>query len=70
MKKIVDIITEENISLGSVLVARFWDKDKRAIFPYLLTNNIISVKKKILDAGFELIDPMEWYLDQLPKKID
>jgi len=68
MKKIVDIITEENISLGSVLVARFWDKDKRAIFPYLLTNNIINVKKRLLESGFELIDPMEWYLKQLPKK--
>lgn len=70
MKKIVDIITEENISLGSVLVARFWDKDKRAIFPYLLTSNVINVKKKLVEAGFELIDPMEWYLDQLPKKVD
>ncbi len=70
MKKIVDIITEENISLGSVLVARFWDKDKRAIFPYLLTNNVINVKKKLLSAGFELIDPMEWYLEQLPKKVE
>lgn len=68
MKKIVDIITEENISLGSVLVARVWDKDKRAIFPYLLTNNVINVKKRLLSAGFELIDPMGWYLDQLPKK--
>ena len=68
MKKIVDIITEENISLGSVLVARFWDKDKRAIFPYLLTNNIINVKKKLLENDFELIDPMEWYLQQMPKK--
>lgn len=68
MKKIVDIITEENISLGSVLVARFWDKDKRAIFPYLLTNNVINVKKKLIAAGFELIDPMNWYLDQLPQK--
>ena len=69
MKKIVDIITEENISLGSVLVARVWDKDKRAIFPYLLTNNVINVKKKLVNAGFELIDPMEWYLDQIPKSI-
>lgn len=68
MKRIVDIITEENISLGSVLVARFWDKEKRAIFPYLLTNNVINVKKRLLAAGFELIDPMAWYFDQLPKK--
>ena len=68
MKKIVDVITEENISLGSVLVARFWDEEKRAIFPYLLTNNVINVKKKLLDLGFEILDPMKWYLDQLPKK--
>lgn len=67
MKKIVDIITEEKISLGSVLVARFWDEEKRAIFPYLLTNNVMNVKKKLLDLGFEIIDPMKWYLDQLPK---
>ncbi|HSL39559.1 MAG TPA: hypothetical protein VK857_04235, partial [Desulforhopalus sp.] len=67
MKKIVDIIAEENISLGSVLVARHWDSDKRAIFPYLLTNNVIGVKKKLLAIGFELIDPMQWHLDQLPK---
>jgi len=68
MKRIVDIITEEKISLGSVLVARVWDKEKRAVFPYLLTNNVINVKKKLLENGFELIDPMQWYLDQLPKK--
>lgn len=67
MKKIVDIISEENISLGSVLVTRYWDEDKRAIFPYLLTNNVIGVKKKLLALGFELIDPLRWYLDQLPK---
>jgi acetoin utilization protein AcuB len=68
MKKIVDIITEEKISLGSVLVARVWDKEYRAIFPYLLTNNVINVKKKLIDSGFELIDPMKFYFDQIPKK--
>jgi acetoin utilization protein AcuB len=33
-----------------------------------MTNNVINVKKKLLDTGFELIDPMEWYLEQLPQK--
>lgn len=70
LKRVVDIITQENISLGSVLVARYWDTAKRALFPYLLTNNVINVKKKLLDAGFELIDPMKWYLDQVPKTVD
>jgi acetoin utilization protein AcuB len=67
LKKIVDAVTEENISFGSVLVARYWDKDKRAVFTYLLTNNVTQVKKKLRKLGFTLLDPMEWYLDQLPK---
>jgi acetoin utilization protein AcuB len=66
LKRIVDAITEENISFGSVLVARYWDKDKRAVFTYLLTQNIAHVKKKLQNLGFTLLDPMEWYLDQLP----
>lgn len=67
LKKIVDAITEENISFGSVLVARTWDAGKRAIFPYLLTNNVVRVKKKLTAMGYRLIDPMEWYIDTLPK---
>jgi len=70
MKKIVDIITEENVSLGSVLVAKSWDVEKRAVFPYLLTNNVVKIKEKLMQQGFELFDPMTWYLDQLEKKGD
>lgn len=70
MKKIVDVIAEEKITMGSVLVARNWDKKKRAIFPYVLTNNLINVKNKLVACGFELIDPMQWYLDQSPKTAD
>lgn len=68
LKKVVDIVAEENVSLGSVLVARYWDKDKRALFPYLLTNNVVNIKKKLEAAGFQILDPMQWYLDRLPKK--
>ena len=68
LKKIVDAITEENISFGSVLVARYWDENKRAVFTYLLTQNVVHAKKKLKNLGFTLLDPMEWYLDQLPKK--
>jgi acetoin utilization protein AcuB len=66
LKKIVDVITEENISCGSVLVARYWDKEKRAVFPYLLSLNVARVKKRLQDMGFTLLDPMKWYLDQFP----
>ncbi|MGD8961404.1 MAG: CBS and ACT domain-containing protein [Desulfobacterales bacterium] len=67
LKKIVDAITEENISFGSILVARYWEKNKRAVFPYLLTLNVAHIKEKLKNLGFKLLDPMEWYLDQLPK---
>ena len=66
LQRIVDAITEENISFGSVLVARYWEKDKRAVFPYLLTQNVAHVKDKLKNLGFTLLDPMDWYLEQLP----
>jgi acetoin utilization protein AcuB len=66
LKKIVDAITEEGISLGSVLVARYWDEKKRAVFCYLLTLNVRGIKEKLADLDFTLLDPMEWYMDQLP----
>ncbi len=68
MKKIIDAITEEHISVGSVMVARYWDKEKRAVFPYLLTQNITSLKKKFAKMGYEVLDPMKWYIDQLPQE--
>lgn len=68
MKKIVDAITEENISFGSILVARHWEPNVRAVFPYLLTNNVSRVKKKLAALGFEPMDPMQWALDRLPRQ--
>ncbi|MCU0588206.1 MAG: CBS domain-containing protein [Syntrophobacteraceae bacterium] len=68
MKRIVDAISEERIPFGSILVARHWEEGKRAVFPYLLTLNVAHVKRKLEGLGFKLLNPMEWYLDQLPKK--
>jgi acetoin utilization protein AcuB len=68
LKKIVDAITEMGVSFGSVLVARYWEDDKRAVFPYLLTQNVAHVKKRLQEMGFTLLDPMQWYLDQLPEE--
>ena len=68
MKRVVDAITETGVSFGSILVARMWEEDKRAVFPYLLTGNISKVKNRLRELGFTLLDPMEWYLDQLPKR--
>jgi len=68
MKRIVDAISEERIPFGSILVARTWEEGKRAVFPYLLTSNVAHVKKKLKNLGFELLDPMEWCLDELPER--
>jgi acetoin utilization protein AcuB len=68
MKRIVDAITEERISFGSILVARYWEEGKRAVFPYLLTSNVARAKAKLESLGFTLLNPMQWSLDQLPKK--
>jgi acetoin utilization protein AcuB len=68
MKRVVDAITEQGVSFGSILVARYWEEGKRAVFPYLLTNNILRVRKRLIELGFTLLDPMEWSLDQLPKR--
>jgi acetoin utilization protein AcuB len=70
MKRIVDAITEERIPFGSILVARYWEEGKRAVFPYLLTNNVARVKAKLEGLGYTLLNPMQWSLDQLPKKTE
>jgi acetoin utilization protein AcuB len=67
LKKIVDVVTEENVSIGSVLVARYWDEDKRAVFLYLLTQNIAHIKQKFKETGYTLLDPLDWHLDQFPR---
>ncbi len=67
MKIIVDAITEEHISFGSILVARHWESNMRAVFLYLLTNNVSRVKKKLAALGFTILDPMEWAIDRLPQ---
>ncbi|HSB51424.1 MAG TPA: CBS domain-containing protein [Dissulfurispiraceae bacterium] len=66
-KRIVDAISEERIPFGSILVARHWEEGKRAVFPYLLTQNVVKLKKKLEGLGFTLLNPMDWYLDQIPK---
>ncbi len=58
MKKIVDAISELGVSFGSILVARVWEEGNRAVFPYLLTNNISRVKNHLREKGFTLLDPM------------
>ena len=67
MKNIVDTIDEEKISIGSVLVARHWDPGIRAVFPYVMSKNVGPLKRKFRDRGYTLLDPVEWYLDDVSR---
>jgi acetoin utilization protein AcuB len=67
MKKIVDAVSEEKISFGSILVSRYWEEGKRAVFPYLLTQNIGPLKTKLKNMGYSLLDPMDWYRNSYPE---
>jgi acetoin utilization protein AcuB len=62
-KKIVDIVFEEKIPIGSILVARHWEPGKRAVFPYLMSINVGSLKRKFQEKGYTILDPEEWYLE-------
>ncbi len=68
MKKIVDLIYEEKISIGSVLVARHWDPEIRAVFPYVMSINVGPLKRKFRELGYTLLDPLEWYLDDVRRR--
>lgn len=64
MEHIIHALIVERIPFGSILVYRNWSPDKWAVFPYLLSKNVASLKQKLRDLGYELLDPIEWYIDQ------
>ena len=52
--------------LIGILVARHWKAGKRAVFSYLLSQNIAALKKRLIRLGFDLLDPDESaYVDTL-----
>ena len=69
-KKIVDIIFEEKIPIGSLLVARHWEPGKRAVFPYLMSINVGPLKRTFQERGYTILDPEEWYLEDVGRSKD
>jgi acetoin utilization protein AcuB len=67
-KKIVDLIFEEKIPVGSLLAVRHWQPGKRAVFPYLMSKNIGPLKKKFQEHGYKILDPVEWYLGDMERE--
>ena len=66
-KKIVDIIFEEKIPIGSILVARHWEPGKRAVFLYLMSINVGPLKRRFQERGYTILDPEEWYLEDVER---
>lgn len=64
MERIIHALITENITFGSILVYRDWSPGKRAVFPYLLTKNLVNLKKKLRNMGYDILDPVEWYIEQ------
>ena len=64
MERITHAIISENISFGSILVYRDWSPGKRAVFPYLFAKNVTNLKKKLRNMGYDVLDPVEWYVEQ------
>jgi acetoin utilization protein AcuB len=64
MESIIHALVSENINFGSILVHRNWSPGKRAVFPYLFTKNTLNLKRKLHNLGYEILDPVQWYLER------
>ena len=64
MERITHALISENITFGSILVYRNWSPGKRAVFPYLFTMNVVNLKQKLRNMGYDILDPVEWYIEQ------
>ena len=64
MERIIHTLITENITFGSILVYRNWSPGKRAVFPYLFTMNVVNLKQKLRNMGYDILDPVEWYVEQ------
>jgi acetoin utilization protein AcuB len=64
MERLIHALITENVTFGSILVHRNWSPGKRAVFPYLFTKNLIHLKQKFLDMGYEVLDPVQWYVER------
>jgi len=64
MEHIIHALISENIHFGSILVYRNWLPGKRAVFPYLFAKNVIKLKKRLQNMGYEILDPMDWLAER------
>jgi acetoin utilization protein AcuB len=65
LQELVDRICRDNIPIASMLVIRPWERNRSAIYMYLLTKNIAKVRKMVGEmGGYALLNPFQWFLGQ------
>lgn len=62
VKTVLNILFSQGFPIASMLVIRDWEPDAWAIFLYLLTQNRSVAQKAVTDAGFAMIEPLDWFL--------
>ena len=62
VSEVTRALTHQGIEIASMLVLKDWKEGYLAIFLYLLTKNIRKARRVMTDRGFELLDPMQWFL--------
>jgi acetoin utilization protein AcuB len=65
IQKLIDRICAEKIPIASMLVIRAWEQNQTAIYMYLLTKNLVRVRKMVEEMDeYTLLNPLEWFLRQ------
>jgi len=67
--KLINRISAENIPIASMLVIRPWEQDQTAIYMYLLTKNLVRIRKMVEEMGdYSLLNPLKWFLRQFDEE--
>ncbi|MCF8078889.1 MAG: CBS domain-containing protein [Desulfobacterales bacterium] len=65
VQKLIERICAEKIPIASMLVIRSWEQDQTAIYMYLLTKNLVRIRKMVEEMGdYTLLNPLKWFLRQ------
>ncbi len=62
LARLISIISSFHVNITSVLTTGHAEGGKRANFVRIATLNIVPIKKAIVEAGFEIIDPSRFAL--------
>jgi len=70
VSEVTRILAAQDISITSMLVLKDWKKGYKAIFIYLLTQNISQVRREMVNKGFQMLNPIQWFLHRFQTDIN